>query len=69
MDDEVSRGSSPTTTSGRVAGGSLRIDSSLRLAVEMAAVLKDIAGTIGVHPTRSEAITRLRLALGSHLHF
>jgi dihydrolipoamide dehydrogenase len=46
------------------------LTSSLALAIEMGAVLEDIAGTIGAHPTRSEAIHEAALgALGCGLHF
>jgi len=43
---------------------------SLALAIERGAVLEDIAGTIGAHLTRSEAIHEAALgALGRGLHF
>jgi dihydrolipoamide dehydrogenase len=46
------------------------LTSSPALAIEMGAVLEDIAGTIGAHPTRSEAIHEAALgALGRGLHF
>jgi dihydrolipoamide dehydrogenase len=46
------------------------LTSSLALAIEMGAVLEGIAGTIGAHPTRSEAIHAAALgALGRGLHF
>ncbi|ARO26445.1 MULTISPECIES: hypothetical protein [unclassified Rhizobium] len=39
------------------------------LAIEMGARLEDIAGTIHVHPTRSEALMEAALkALGNALH-
>jgi len=45
------------------------LTSSLTLAIEMGAVLEDIAGTIGAHPTRSEAIHEAAFgALGRGLH-
>ena len=50
--------------------GVSELTSSLALAIEMGAVLEDIAGTIGAHPTRSEAIHEAALgALGRGLHF
>ena len=53
-----------------VGAGVSELTSSLTLAVEMGAVLEDIAGTIGAHPTRSEAIHEAVLgALGHGLHF
>jgi len=53
-----------------VGAGVSELTSSLTLAVEMGAVLEDIAGTIGAHPTRSEAIHEAALgALGHGLHF
>ena len=46
------------------------LTSSLALAIEMGAVLEDISGTIGAHPTRSEAIHEAAPgALGCGLHF
>jgi dihydrolipoamide dehydrogenase len=45
------------------------LTSSLALAIEMGAVLEDVAGTIGAHPTRSEAIHEAAFgALGRGLH-
>jgi dihydrolipoamide dehydrogenase len=41
-----------------VGAGVSELTSSLALAIEMGAVLEDVAGTIGAHPTRSEAIQR-----------
>jgi dihydrolipoamide dehydrogenase len=53
-----------------VGAGVSELTSSLALAIEMGAVLEDIAGTIGAHPTRSEAIHEAALgALGRGLHF
>ena len=53
-----------------VGAGVSELTSSLTLAIEMGAVLEDIAGTIGAHPTRSEAIHEAALgALGHGLHF
>ncbi|WP_262047158.1 dihydrolipoyl dehydrogenase [Bradyrhizobium sp. Bra78] len=53
-----------------VGAGVSELTSSLTLAIEMGAVLEDIAGTIGAHPTRSEAIHEAALgALGRGLHF
>ena len=53
-----------------VGAGASELTSSLALAIEMGAVLEDIAGTIGAHPTRSEAIHEAALgALGRSLHF
>jgi len=53
-----------------VGAGVSELTSSLTLAIEMGAVLEDIAGSIGAHPTRSEAIHEAALgALGHGLHF
>ena len=53
-----------------VGAGVSELTSSLALAIEMGAVLEDIAGTVGAHPTRSEAIHEAALgALGRGLHF
>ena len=53
-----------------VGAGVSELTSSLALAIEMGAVLEDIAGTIGAHPTRGEAIQEAALgALGRGLHF
>jgi dihydrolipoamide dehydrogenase len=53
-----------------VGAGASELTSSLALAIEMGAVLEDIAGAIGAHPTRSEAIHEAALgALGRGLHF
>ena len=53
-----------------VGAGVSELTSSLELAIEMGAVLEDIAGTICAHPTRSEAIHEAALgALGRGLHF
>ena len=53
-----------------VGAGVSELTSPLTLAIEMGAVLEDIAGTIGAHPTRSEAIHEAALgALGHGLHF
>jgi len=50
--------------------GVSELTSSLALAIEMGAVLEDISGTIGAHPTRSEAIHEAAPgALGCGLHF
>lgn len=52
-----------------VGAGVSELTSSLALAIEMGAVLEDIAGTIGAHPTRSEAIHEAAFgALGRGLH-
>jgi len=52
-----------------VGAGVSELTSSLALAIEMGAVLEDIAGTIGAHPTRSEAIHEVAFgALGRGLH-
>ncbi|UPK01086.1 hypothetical protein IVB05_25700 [Bradyrhizobium sp. 170] len=54
----------------RRGAGVSELTSSLALAIEMGAVLEDIAGTIGAHPTRSEAIHEAAPgALGRGLHF
>ena len=53
-----------------VGTGVSELTSSPALAIEMGAVLVDIAGTIGAHPARSEAIHEAALgALGRSLHF
>ena len=52
-----------------VGNGISELTSSLALAVEMGAVLEDVAGTIEAHPTRGEAIQEAALgALGHALH-
>jgi len=52
-----------------VGAGVSELTSSLALAIEMGAVLEDVAGTIGAHPTRSEAIHEAAFgALGRGLH-
>jgi dihydrolipoamide dehydrogenase len=61
---------SPRAGAQAVGAGVSELTSSLALAIEMGAVLEDIAGTIGAHPTRSEAIHEAALgALGCGLHF
>ena len=63
---------SDSPRAGRTGGGGgvSELTSSLALAIEMGAVLEDIAGTIGAHPTRSEAIHEAAPgALGRGLHF
>jgi dihydrolipoamide dehydrogenase len=53
-----------------VGAGVSELTSSLALAIEMEAVLEDIAGAIDAHPTRSEAIHEATPgALGRGLHF
>lgn len=53
-----------------VGAGVSELTSSWALAIENGAVLAEIAGTIGAHPTRSEAIHETGLgALGRGLHF
>jgi dihydrolipoamide dehydrogenase len=76
MDDEgfvriVARASDHLVLGAQAVGaGVSELTSSLALAIEMGAVLEDIAGTIGAHPTRSEAIHETALgALGRGLHF
>ena len=52
-----------------VGAGVSELTSSLALAIEMGAVLEDVAGTIGAHPTRSEALHEAAFgALGRGLH-
>jgi dihydrolipoyl dehydrogenase len=52
-----------------VGAGVSELTSSLALVIETAAVLEDIAGTIGAHSTRSEAIHEaVPGALGRGLH-
>jgi dihydrolipoamide dehydrogenase len=76
MDDEgfvriVARASDHLVLGAQAVGaGVSELTSSLALAIEMGAVLEDIAGTIGAHPTRSEAIHEAAPgALGCGLHF
>ena len=53
-----------------VGAGVSEFTLSLRLATKMGAVLEDIPGTVGAHPTRSEAIHEaVPGALGRGLHF
>jgi dihydrolipoamide dehydrogenase len=62
MDDEgfmriVARASDRLVQGSQAVGaGVSELTSSLALAIEMGAVLEDIAGAIGAHPKRSEAI-------------
>jgi dihydrolipoamide dehydrogenase len=52
-----------------VGKGVAELSSSFTLALEMGAVLEDIAGTIHAHPTQSEALQEAALgALGHALH-
>ncbi len=52
-----------------VGKGVAELSSSFTLAIEMGAVLEDIAGTIHAHPTQSEALQEAALgALGHALH-
>ncbi|MDN4999865.1 dihydrolipoyl dehydrogenase [Bradyrhizobium sp. GCM10027634] len=75
MDDEgfvriVARSDDHLVIGGQAVGaGVSELTSSLALAIEMGAVLEDLARTIGAHPTRSEAIHEAAFgALGQGLH-
>jgi dihydrolipoamide dehydrogenase len=76
MDDEgfvriVARASDHLVLGAQAVGaGVSELTSSLALVIEMRAVLEDIVGTIGAHPTPSETIHEAALgALGRGLHF
>jgi dihydrolipoamide dehydrogenase len=76
MDDEgfvriVARASDRLVPGAQAVGaGVSELTSSLVLAIAMGVVLEGIAGTIGAHPTRSDAIHEdAPGALGRGLHF